>query len=416
MFNGPLQLICRYRSINLISVMSTRRDFLKQSALATAGTMLIPGFLKAFDGKPLLPDHKKLVVIQLSGGNDGLNTIIPYRNDLYYKMRPKLAIASSSVLKADQELGFHPALSKLNSLYDNGYLGVINNVGYPNPDRSHFRSMDIWHTASNSDEYWQTGWLGRYLDAQCNDCSTGHQAIEIDDVLGLALKGEQQKGMAVRNPKRLHDTLQRDLFQKLSQQQEHGEPMVSYLYKSLAETISSADYIYSKSTIARSKITYPDSEFANRLKTIAQLINSGIDTRVYYASLTGFDTHVNQANSHERLLLTYSEAIAAFVADLEAGNNFDSTLVMTFSEFGRRVAQNASGGTDHGTANNLFLIGKSLKQKGFINETPDLEKLDAGDLIHTVDFRSVYATVLDRWLNSEADSVLGGKFSRLGFI
>ena len=133
--------------------MSTRRDFLRQSALATAGTMLIPGFLKAFDGNTLLPDHKKLVVIQLSGGNDGLNTIIPYRNDLYYKMRPKLAINSATVLKAGDELGFHPALSKLNRLYDQGYLGVINNVGYPNPDRSHFRSMDILHTAFHSAEY-----------------------------------------------------------------------------------------------------------------------------------------------------------------------------------------------------------------------------------------------------------------------
>ena len=396
--------------------MSTRRDFLRQSALATAGTMLIPDFLKAFDGNTLLPDHKKLVVIQLSGGNDGLNTVIPYRNDLYYKMRPKLAIDPATVLKAGDELGFHPGLSKLNGLYDQGYLGIINNVGYPNPDRSHFRSMDIWHTASNSTDYWQTGWLGRYLDAQCNHCSTGHQAIEIDDVLGLALKGEQQKGMAVRNPKKLHDTLKRDLFQQLSKQEQHDEPMVSYLYKSLAETVSSADYIYSKSTIAKSKITYPNSEFANRLKTIAQLINSGIDTRVYYASLSGFDTHVNQANSHERLLRTYSEAIDAFVTDLEENNSFKSVMVMTFSEFGRRVVQNASGGTDHGTANNLFLISKSLKQKGFINETPDLEKLDSGDLIHTVDFRSIYATLLDRWLNADADKILGSKFSRLGFV
>ena len=396
--------------------MSTRRDFLRQSALATAGTVLIPGFLKAFDGNTLLPDHKKLVVIQLSGGNDGLNTIIPYRNDLYYKMRPKLAINSATVLKAGDELGFHPALSKLNRLYDQGYLGVINNVGYPNPDRSHFRSMDIWHTASNSDEYWQTGWLGRYLDSQCNHCSTGHQAIEIDDVLGLALKGGQQKGMAVRNPKKLHDTLKRDLFQQLSMQQEHDEPMVSYLYKSLAETVSSADYIYSKSTIAKSKVTYPDSEFANRLKTIAQLINSGIDTRVYYASLSGFDTHVNQANSHERLLLTYGEAVDSFVTDLEQHNNFESVMIMTFSEFGRRVVQNASGGTDHGTANNLLLINKSLKQRGFINETPDLEKLDSGDLIHTVDFRSIYATLLDHWLGADADMILGNKFSRLGFV
>lgn len=396
--------------------MSTRRDFLRQSALATAGTMLIPGFLKAFDGNTLLPDHKKLVVIQLSGGNDGLNTIIPYRNDLYYKMRPKLAINSATVLKAGDELGFHPALSKLNGLYDQGYLGIINNVGYPNPDRSHFRSMDIWHTASRADEYWQTGWLGRYLDAQCNDCSTGHQAIEIDDVLGLALKGEQQKGMAVRNPKKLHDTLKRDLFQQLSKQQWHDEPMVSYLYKSLAEAVSSADYIYSKSAVAKSTVTYPDSEFSNRLKTIAQLINSGIDTRVYYASLSGFDTHVNQANSHDRLLRTYSEAVDAFVADLEKNNNFDQVMIMIFSEFGRRVVQNASGGTDHGTANNLFLISKSLKQKGFINETPDLNKLDAGDLIHTVDFRNIYATLLDRWLGADADKILGSKFSRLGFM
>lgn len=396
--------------------MSTRRDFLKQSALATAGTLLIPSFLKSFDGRPIPLDHKKLVVIQLSGGNDGLNTIIPYRNDLYYQLRPKLAIKETEVLKASDELAFHPALAKLNGLYDKGYLGIINNVGYPNPDRSHFRSMDIWQTAADSDEYLQTGWLGRYLDAQCTNCSTGYHAIEIDDVLGLALKGEQQKGMALRNPKKLHDALKGNLFRELSQQKTDDEPAVSYLYKTLAETVSSADYIYSKADIRKSTTTYPETDFANRLKTIAQLINSGIDTRVYYASLTGFDTHVNQATSHERLLRTYSEAMDAFVIDLEQANSFDSALIMTFSEFGRRVSQNASGGTDHGTANNLFLIGKSLKQKGFINETPDLRKLDQGDLIHTVDFRSVYATLLDRWLGANANAVLGDQFVRLGFI
>ncbi len=396
--------------------MNTRRDFLKQSALATVGTMLIPTFLKAFDGKQLLPDNKKLVVIQLSGGNDGLNTIVPYRNDNYYKLRPKLAIPPSNVLKASDELGFHPVLGKLKGLYDKGYLGVINNVGYPNPDRSHFRSMDIWHTASNSNEYWQTGWLGRYLDAECSNCSTGHQAIEIDDVLGLVLKGEVKKGMALRNPEKLHNTLKRDLFRQLSQQPDHNDPMVSYLYKTLAETVSSADYIFSKSSVAKSTVTYPDSEFANRLRTISQLINSGVDTRVYYASLSGFDTHVNQANIHERLLSTYSEAIDVFVTDLERNKNFESVMIMTFSEFGRRVAQNASNGTDHGTANNLFLISKSLKQKGFINETPDLQKLDSGDLIHTVDFRSVYATLLDRWLGADASGVLGHEFRPLEFV
>lgn len=398
--------------------MSTRRAFLKQSALATSGTLLIPGFLKGFDGPELIAGNTKLVVIQLSGGNDGLNTIIPYRNDVYYQLRPKLAIPSGNILKASDELGFHPALAKLNDLYDKGYLGVINNVGYPNPDRSHFRSMDIWHTAANSDQYLQTGWLGRYLDAQCSDCNTAHQALEIDDVLGLVLKGAQQKGMAMRDPKKLHDTLKGNLYRALSKPAaDHAdERSVSYLYKTLAETVSSADYIYDKTTISKSSITYPKTEFAHRLKTVAQLINSGIDTRVYYASLSGFDTHANQNNRHERLLTTYSEAVHAFVSDLEAENSFSDVMIMTFSEFGRRVKQNASEGTDHGTANNLFIMGKTLKQKGFINETPDLTKLDEGDLIHTVDFRSVYATLLEQWLGTDSSIVLGQKFAKLGFV
>ncbi len=397
--------------------MRTRRDFLRHSALATAGTLLIPSFLKAFDGRFMQAGDKKLVVIQLSGGNDGLNTVVPYRNDLYYQLRPQLALASDRVLKASDELGFHPALEKLRILYDQGYVAILNNVGYPNPDRSHFRSMDIWHTAA-ANEYLQTGWLGRYLDAQCNDCAAGHRAIEIDDVLGLALKGEHQKGMAMRNPKKLHDVLQGNLFRQLNERNKiaHEEPSVSYLYKTLAETVSSADYIYNKSVHTQSVSVYPNTEFANRLKTIAQLIKSGIDTRVYYASLSGFDTHVRQANDHERLLRIYGDAVHAFVTDLETTSHFDATLLMTFSEFGRRVAQNASAGTDHGTANNLFLIGKSLRQKGFINQTPDLRQLDQGDLIHTVDFRSVYATVLDRWLETSASTVLGGQFPRLEFI
>jgi len=398
---------------------NSRREFLKQSALATVGTMLIPSFLKGFENKPLNVGDKKLVIIQLSGGNDGLNTIVPYRNDLYYQLRPQLSIAGDKVLKVSDELGFNPALAPLQSIYDKGYLGVLNNVGYPNPDRSHFRSMDIWHTASDSTTYLKTGWLGRYLDASCIDCNAGHQAIEIDDVLSLALKGENNKGMALKNPKRLYDVLHGNLFQKLAENNSANhsdEPTVSYLYKTMAETISSSDYIYAKSKISKAIITYPETEFANRLKTISQLITSGIDTRVYYSSLSGFDTHVRQMPVHERLLGIYADAVNAFVADLEANGVFENVLIMTFSEFGRRVSQNASGGTDHGTANNLFLIGKSLKQKGFINETPDLRKLDQGDLIHTVDFRSVYTTVIDKWLETDSQKIIEGRFERLAFI
>jgi uncharacterized protein (DUF1501 family) len=399
--------------------MSTRRHFLKQSALVTAGTMLLPAFLKALEAQPLLlPDGQKIVVvIQLSGGNDGLNTVIPYTNDLYYKVRPQLALPKTSVLKASDSLGFHPSLAKLNDLYDKGYLGVINNVGYPNPDRSHFRSMDIWHTASNSDAYLNTGWIGRYLDSTCKNCEVAHQAVEIDDMLSLALKGERIKGMAVKNPKKLYTILHSNYFQKISKSTvEASDSSLNYLYKTLAEATSSADYIYDKSKVYTSSVTYPDSEFAGQLKTVAELINSGIETKVYYVSLSGFDTHVRQQPQHERLLKTYAESVHAFVSDLEKSNRFQDVLIMTFSEFGRRVSQNASGGTDHGTANNLFVMGKNLKKKGFINGTPDLTKLDNGDLIHDVDFRSVYATILNKWLNTNSSGILNGHFKSLDFI
>lgn len=399
--------------------MSTRRKFLKQSALATAGTMLMPGFLKSLEAHPvILPEgNKRVVIIQLSGGNDGLNTIVPYTNDLYYKFRPQLAIPKASVLQASDSLGFHPSLARLNELYDQGYLAVINNVGYPNPDRSHFRSMDIWHTASDSDKYLTTGWIGRYLDSSCKNCSTAHQAVEIDDMLSLALKGENIKGLAVKNPKKLYTALHNNYLQKINKAtSETFNPSLNYLYKTLAEATSSADYIYDKSKVYSSGAVYPNHEFAGQLKTVAELINSGIETKVYYVSLSGFDTHVRQQPQHERLLSTYADSVHAFVRDLEKTGRFQDVLIMTFSEFGRRVSQNASGGTDHGTANNLFVIGKNLKSKGFINSTPDLSKLDQGDLIHNIDFRSVYATVLTKWLAADSISILNGEFKAMEFI
>lgn len=400
--------------------MSTRRSFIKQSALATAGTMLLPNFLKAFEIRPEVVQEsgKILVVIQLSGGNDGLNTIIPYQNDLYYQHRPTIAISKNNVLKASDSLGFHPSLTKLNELYNQGYLSVINNVGYPNPDRSHFRSMDIWHTASDATEYLNTGWVGRYLDASCNDCNVAHQAIEIDDTLSLALKGESIKGLGVKNPKKLYQILNNEFFQRVSKNipADSSNPTLHYLYKTLAETTSSASYIYDKSKVYQSSVTYPNHEFAGQLKTVAELINSGIETKVYYVSLSGFDTHVRQQVVHERLLGIYAESVHAFISDLEKNDRFKDVMVMTFSEFGRRVAQNASNGTDHGTANNLFIMGKNLKQKGFINGTPDLSKLDEGDLIHQIDFRSVYATVLNKWLGSNDEKILKNKFELLSFV
>jgi len=395
-----------------------RKEFIQIGSLATA-SMMLPKFLRAFEGKTLVPaGNKVMVILQLSGGNDGLNTVIPVRNDLYYKARPKLGIDKSKALLLGDEAGLHPALSGLKELYDDGSLGILNNVGYPNPDRSHFRSMDIWHTASNSNEYWNNGWVGRYLDAQCSGCDKPTQAIEIDDVLSLSMKGNNLNGIAVRDPKRLYGTSNEKFFKEInsSHLKDGSEEPVDYLYKTLAETMSSADYIFKQSKLHPTSADYPKTGLGNSMKTIASLIFSEINTKVYYVSLGSFDTHVGQEGRQENLFKEMNDAVKAFVKDLKANGRFDDVMLFTFSEFGRRVAQNASGGTDHGTANNMFLISGGLKQKGLINEMPNLSDLDEGDLKFKVDFKDVYATMLNKWLKADDKSILGRQHQYLNFI
>lgn len=384
----------------------------------TSTAFMVPAFLRSANFvTEASRSGKILVVVQLSGGNDGLNTIVPYNNDLYYTNRPTLGLKKSEVLQVSSELGFNPAMESLRSLYDDGLVSIINNVGYPNPDRSHFRSMDIWHTASASDEYLSSGWLGRYLDSQCAGCQTPYHAIEVDDSLSLALKGEKRTGFAMSNPKNLKKTTDNRFLQSLGQQHsEHEEDNVAYLYKTMVETQSSADYLYQQSQVHQSTITYPQSPFGKDLKQIAELITADTDTRIYYVSLTGFDTHANQKNQQARLLKQYADGMKAFVDDLKQNNLFDDTLILTFSEFGRRVKQNASNGTDHGTANNLYVIGNRLPKPGFWNAGPNLSQLDKGDLKYEVDFRQVYATVLDQWLQADAKGVLFDQFKIMGFL
>ncbi len=379
-----------------------------------AGTsLLMPNFLKAAGMKMLKFDGKILVVIQLSGGNDGLNTVVPFRNDDYYKLRPTIGIDESEVLKLNDSLGFHPALAGLKDIYDEGLLTVINNVGYPNPDRSHFRSMDIWHSGSGSDQYWTSGWLGRYLDAQCTNGKPVHSVLEIDDSLSLAVKGDLKNALGVTNPKMLYDSV-RSL--KMITNENTGNDNLDFLYKTLADTKQSAEYLYDQSVIYKSSITYPNSELGKHLKTISELIISGCETSVYYCEHTGFDTHFAQIGKQKNLLNQYSEAVSAFVQDLKENNKMNDVTIMTFSEFGRRVEQNASGGTDHGTANNVFIINGALKKPGVYNETPDLKNLDSGDLIYKIDFRNVYATILKNVLKADDLSILKSSFAPLDFI
>lgn len=400
--------------------MVNRREFIKRSALATAGGLMIPNFLKAFEQQHLDINgvsDKILVIIQLSGGNDGLNTVIPFRNDIYYRERPTIAINRDKVLNLNDEIGLNPALEKLRSWYDNGFMRIINNVGYPNPDRSHFRSMDIWQTASNADQYLQTGWLGRYLDANCSGNYASYKALEIDDTLSLAMKGEKLKALSVLEPEKLYRQVHGDFIAKIAKSQpaEHSDN-VSYLYKTLAETASSAEYLHTKSKVYQSKASFPNGELGQRLKTISELILSGMPTNVYYVSISGFDTHVNQVGQQERLLRNYAETMDVFLNELKQNNKLDDVLMMTFSEFGRRVKQNASGGTDHGTANNVFLMGGKLKSDKVLNEAPNLTDLDEGDLKYSVDFRKVYATLLRNWLDVNDELVLGKRFDSLNFV
>ncbi len=395
-----------------------RKEFIQIGSLATA-SLLVPKFLKAFESKSMvLPGNKVVVILQLSGGNDGLNTVIPYRNDLYYRARPKLGIAKDKVLTLTDEVGLNPALKGLKELYDDGSLSVLNNVGYPNPDRSHFRSMDIWHTASNSNEYWTSGWMGRYLDSQCKGCDKPTQAIEIDDILSLALKGEEIKGIAVKDPRRLYGTANEKFFRDIMKNHtdEAGDQPADYLYKTMAETLSSADYIFKQSRMHPTNAVYPTTNLGNSLKTIASLIYSEINTKVYYVSLGSFDTHINQEGQQNRLFTEMNDAIKAFVKDLKEQHRFDDVLLFSFSEFGRRVEQNASNGTDHGTANNMFMISGGLKQKGILNPMPDLSDLNEGDLKYNVDFKNVYATILNKWLMADDKSILMKQYEHLNFI
>jgi uncharacterized protein (DUF1501 family) len=395
-----------------------RKDFIQLGSLATA-SVFMPKFLKAFESNKLVPPGNKVtVIIQFSGGNDGLNTVIPYRNDLYYSNRPRLGIKKDAALALTDEAGLHPSLTAFKELYDEGSLGIFNSVGYPNPDKSHFRSMDIWHTASNSNEYWHTGWVGRYLDAQCKGCDKPTQALEIDDVLSLALKGNNIKGLALEDPRRLYNTSQEKYYKEILAQhtnEAHEQP-VDYLYKTMAETISSAEYIFKQSRQKPTSEIYPDTELGRGLKTIASLIFSEINTKVYYISLGSFDTHVNQEAQQKRLFTELNGAVKAFVKDLKANNRFNDVLLFTFSEFGRRVAQNASNGTDHGKANNMFFIGGGLQQKGLYNPLPDLKNLDDGDVKFQLDFKQVYATVLNKWLGADANAVLNQQINMLNFI
>ena len=358
------------------------------------------------------PSQRKLVVIQLNGGNDGLNTIIPYRNDIYYKSRPQLSISKNKIIDINGDVGFNVQLSKFAQLFDAGYVTVVNRVGYPNASRSHFKSMDYWNAGGN----FNSGWLGRYLDHYAPD-SGGLHAVEISDLLSLSLRGEQKKGVAFDDLKALHHSISNPLITQAVHLATHSmrqsNTNLDFIYNVLIGSQQMIHPAYDKFAKAPKLNFFPDSPLGLQLRKVARMIISGMDTNIYYTSMGTFDTHVGQKGKHNKLLGQLSDAVYAFVSALKKHSKLDETCILIFSEFGRRVKENASKGTDHGSGNSMFLISSALAHPGFYNSYDTLEHLVRGDLPFDIDFRQLYAAILEDWLQADSQLVLGNQYEKL---
>ena len=419
--------------------MSTnRRAFLQQ--LGTAGIVSLgispPAFLSraawAADAQSKKPTGGRvLVLVQMAGGNDGLNTVIPHSDPEYYKARPALGIPKANVLKIDDSLGLHPQMSGFKELYDEGRLAIVQGVGYANPDRSHFRSMDIWHSARPDAEYTQDGWLGRGLDLTVEGHGGQMRAMALGtNRLPLALTAAKVNVPSIRDLAGYHlelgsgleenRKLQRRLMGEIADRPGAGRGRgaaadLDFLRKTALTAFSSADRLKEVTASYKPAATYPQTGLGERLKVVAQIIAGELGTRVVFVSLDGFDTHAQQAGAHQALLGELSAAIRAFFKDLKGHGLDGRALVATFSEFGRRVKENGSLGTDHGAASQVFIAGQGIKA-GIHGKHPSLTDLVEGDLKFHTDFRSVYATLLTKVLEWPAEPVLGGQFPLVEFV
>ncbi|MBU0676927.1 MAG: DUF1501 domain-containing protein [Verrucomicrobia bacterium] len=438
------------------SKLHTRREFLRTGLVGGALTATAPGFLLAtlqdlhaatrdsavlgVSGK----DGRILVVLQLAGGNDGLNTVVPCEDSHYYNARHRIAIPKKDCLVLNGELGLHPALTGFKSLHDDGVLSIVQGVGYPNPNRSHFRSMEIWHTASDSDRTLAQGWIGRYFDNQCKGAPAS-VGICIGQEAPQAFVAEIPKGVTFQDPKRYRygagsrggfdlDEEDIEMLREMNRpdedrfagssigtlggfkQKQAGESPVDFLERTALDAQVSSEQI-TKYVGKRRGVEYPGTKLAKDLSMVGDLIAGGMPTRIYYVSQGGYDTHTNQQGTQQRLLTELGDALQAFMHDLKKQGNLDRVLLLSFSEFGRRVAENASGGTDHGTAAPVFIAGGQIRP-GVHGEMPDLKpgKLDKGDLKFNIDFRSVYASILEQWMRVPSVPILGRKFQQFDLL
>ena len=443
--------------------LQTRREFLRTTVLGSALSWTVPAFLadtfsalqsQAADSATQIVTGKDatiLVVLQMAGGNDGLNTVVPYSNDYYHNARPRIGLSADKVIKLNGDIGFHGAMAGFKNLYDSGNLAVVQGVGYPNPNRSHFRSTEIWQTASDSDRVEKYGWIGRYFD---NACAGADPTVGV--VLGRQLPesffAKTPKGICFDNPQNYRfmspehprpgqTDMTEAAYEKLNDPEmvsaddpevdnsggsiaslPAGMPMqggkaVDFIERTALDAQMSSHEVRTIAERVQNQATYPASQLGNSLKMVAKLIGGGLPTRIYYVSQGGYDTHTNQLGTQQRLLGDLADSVKAFVDDLKAQGNLPRVLVMTFSEFGRRVNDNANGGTDHGAAAPIFIVGNKVKA-GLLGRYPSLAPQDLfeGDIRYNVDFRSVYASVLEHWLKTKSAPILGRQFDPLAVV
>lgn len=433
--------------------MKTRREFLRSTVLGASATWTVPMFVERtfadlhmgardLATQPVTgKDGTILVVLQLAGGNDGLNTLVPFTDDAYHKARPRLAKKEKEIITLSDHVGLNASMPYLGSLFKEGNLGVVQGVGYPNPNRSHFVSTSIWETADIANRS-STGWIGRYFDNACSGA---------DPTVGISLNKTQPESFgALKNPgvclsspelyRWIHGGGEKaqaeEFFASLNSPEEddspadgasidmpaggkvggiEGEGNLAFLERVAMDARVSSAKILELAAKHKTKVAYEGTPIARSLNMVSRLIAGGMPTRVYYVSHGGFDTHNQQVNSHDRLLGQLDRALKSFFADLKAQGNAERVVLMTFSEFGRRVSENASAGTDHGRASCLFVAGERVKG-GLYGKYPSLTDLDQGDLKHTVDFRGVYASVLQGWLKTSAKPILKGDFPTMPII
>lgn len=402
---------------------ATRREFIKSGG-AGIGLISLSSIAPAFLTESVRAgvataenDRSILVLVQLAGGNDGLNTLVPYNDDHYFRLRPKIALAAKDLIKVDDQHGFHPACKEMAELFKEGDLSIVQNVGYPNPNRSHFRSMEIWETASKSNDYLNTGWLGRYFDSCCPGCTEIDPiAVNIGDELPDSLMAATDVNVFSFTGTRRSSSIDRKLFlNALSAEVEKKENASSFLSHAMMNTMVTERAVSEKVVKYKPKAIYPKHSLAGKLKNVAALIASGQKTRVYFVSHGGFDTHANQVQKHSLLLKQLSESMSAFQKDLVAHGLENQVMTMTFSEFGRRPSENDNRGTDHGTAAPLFVMGSKTKG-GVYGDPPSLDLEPNQDLTYSTDFRSVYGTVVDRWFENDSSKILQGKFPNIEFL